>query len=527
MLVLAVALLAQAQEDPGILAPEHDVLWDAYLRSFEPEVLGVDAVPCSTGLVMELEAHWELFTPAERVRITAHVAPFKRDLLDPMPQVLDGDVPVLPSVPDAPVLRAPTTTCWGPQAENVVTSDHFSVEWDGDLISESTARAFAEALETSWSKEFDTLGWNTPDGTDDYLIMALVQSGGAGAYTTVSQCGGVYMPYIVAGDASFSRGTWYRDMAGHELIHASQFSYGYSYEFWFWEATATYMQDQIFPTSEWWSTYVTGYSQKPWIAMSASDQRDQDIFYHMYGMCIWLNHIDEKYNGPDYVRQMWDFGGNRGRAYELSQDQVLSDLGNDFDLMYDTFIVANTVMDYDEQRYYPEIVRSDRVDSLPAEGDQGRNPVGPYGQQYIWFDTTVGSNATPDLRLVFDGEADGEWTAWVVGVNGKDITDSFSIPLVDDAGEVRVPNIVDYDDLYLVVSPRNPDAADWRFFWEAEAIEAEVVEDTDVSEETDVAGDSDVEVVNGSCACGSVQLAGGVPLVAGLIGVVARRRRRA
>ena len=85
----------------------------------------------------------------------------------------------------------------------------------------------------------------------------------ASAYTYVERCGNSYVPYIVAYAGSFSAGDWYEMMALHEFNHSSQFSYSEGPEFWYWEATATYIEEQVLPNGNWWSTYVVGYSDHP------------------------------------------------------------------------------------------------------------------------------------------------------------------------------------------------------------------------------------------------------------------------
>src|SRR6185503_11083379 len=113
------------------------------------------------------------------------------------------------------------------------------------------------------------------------------------------------------------------------------------------------------------------------------------------------------------------------------------------------------------------IDRADSASSLPAEGDDGRDSPQPLGQHYIWIDPTAGSNNAPDLWVKFDGEVDGEWTAWIVGTYRDKVGDSVQIPLVDELVEARFPNMVDYDDIYLVVSPRSDAQAEWSYSWEA------------------------------------------------------------
>jgi hypothetical protein len=117
----------------------------------------------------------------------------------------------------------PKTTCIEQQGDNKLDGEYFSVQWDDGVTSESKAEDFLEVLEYSYEKEVDELGWQTPTKMSQYLMLALIQSGGSGAYTTAFTSGSCSsMPYIVAGSSSFSSGNWYRSMAAHEFNHASR-----------------------------------------------------------------------------------------------------------------------------------------------------------------------------------------------------------------------------------------------------------------------------------------------------------------
>lgn len=486
-------------------------------------------VACQTGLVRDLTTNWDAFDAAEQAEITRTIAPFKRSLVDPMPQVSPGGLTGPAGVDaDGPKLFAGSDTCWGQQGANRILTDHYSIEWDGTSISESTARSFGDALERSWTKEFDDLGWLEPDGTSNYKIMAYVTNENyAGAYTTVSACGSVYMPYIVAGRGSFAAGSWFQDMAAHELNHASQFAYGFGHEFWFWEATATYLQDQVWPTHEEWAPYVTGYTQVPWVAMSASDQEDQTIFYHMYGMNIWLFYLDENVMGEDGARTQWEFSETHGRTYDLSQDEVLEDLGYDFRAAYVGFIAANTVMDYKQRRYMPEIDVADYITDVPSEGGaSGTETPQQYGQHFLKVAMDEFDPDLPNLDLHFEGRLGGDWIALMVGTNDDAVTTVVDLQLEDDVGDGQLEDWDQYDEVWLVVSPTSSDTETWSYDWALSASAPPEPVDTAPPEDTDV-NDEDVtgpKLFGCGCDQGGSGTGAAAAALAGLI--VARRRRR-
>lgn len=516
LLLSALASASLAGSEPHEHAPvglDHDALWEAYVEHFEGDGAAEHGWGCATGVVMALKERWAEFTPAEQARITAQVAPFKADLTAPLELERPTDLPMLPA----------TDTCWGQQGANRVTGEHFSVEWDGSSITTTKAQQFLDALEYAWDVQFGELGWRIPSGANTYLIMAYVSDQNyAGAYTTVERCGTLYMPYIAAGKGSFSSGSWYKDMAGHELNHASQFSYGFAHEFWFWEATATHVQDDILPTSEQWSPYITGYADQPWLAMNASDQNDQDIFWHMYGMAIWLFYIDQHHYGETFAVEAWEAAVGQGGNYSLDMQDLIADLGMDFDEVYDGFIAANTVMDYDTSYLYPEVALTDDVDDLGATG--AGDDVGYLGQNYIRFDGDLATDELPDLTVAFDGEAGGDWTALLVGTEDDDIVEIVKFELDDEEGEATLSDFGRFDDVYLVVSPRSGPTSTWHYAWDADG-SAPPEPDPDPTDDTDALDDGGEVALTGGCGCNGAAgsgLAGGWALLIGLIGL--RRR---
>jgi hypothetical protein len=513
LLSLATPAAADWLDDGGRIAialeagtiDETEALFLAYLQHFEPDALPAEYTGewtegwrCSTGLVMQLRDQWSRFTPERRERMTSHIAPFKTDLLD-VPTEIEA---------------RPDDTCWGQYGDNRILGEHFSVEWDHGTISEETANDFLDALEYSWEVEVDELGWRQPDGTDDYLMLIYVAEGNyASAYTTVDHCGGEYLPYVVAYEGSFAPGSnWYQDMACHEFNHAMQFAYGFAHEFWWWEATATYIEEAVYPSHNGWAPYISGYSGAPWLAMNASSQEDYEIFMHMYGMSIMGFFLEQYVGDADLVRQTWSESSSYGGQYNLYLPDLLEDMGYDFYAAYPSFMAANTVMAYEDQSAFPDITVQNMVYSLPDDGGNGYGTTPEtLGQNYIRFDTGEATDALPDLLVTFEGQAGGDWIALLVGTDGDEVTETVSIELTDDAGEGRLADFGQYDRAWLVVSPTRQSDNAYDYSWSAELVEAdpEAGDDDDDDDATDdddddlqAMGDDDGTLVVGAdCTC--------------------------
>jgi len=498
---LAVSLAAGGAAANGDSGDEDDLqsLWASYLSHFESSP-SEGAWRCSTLLVEQLRERWHLFSPQQRVRMTAHIAPWKDDLLEPA------------SVETTtPTTREPEDTCWGQKRENRVTGTHFVVEWDSENVSQEDAEAFLEALETSWEVEVDQLGWQAPPLTDDYYLAAYIEDPGPdGGYTSTDDCGNLWMPYIVAGTNAFTS-DWYLGMASHEFNHAMQFGYGRALERYWWEASAMYVEPFVFPEEDHWIDYILGYSTYPWLALnSSSNNHDDPQFIHMYGMVILAVALDQYAGDADLVRQTWEASQDYVEDYGLSMAELLPVLGYDWDGAYRSFMAANTVMDYGEWGAFPAVTLQETVDELPASGtDSADTAPQTLGQNYIRFDASCFPDGEADLRVAFRGPSHAEWIVLVVGTSGGEVQQVLDMELDTGQGESLLPDAGQYDQVFLVVSPGNHAGDGMHYEWEAEALfpggddDDSAADDDDSGSDDDddsAPGDDDVEEEDG-CAC--------------------------
>jgi MYXO-CTERM domain-containing protein len=542
--LLGLSPLARAETPvPGprvVVDPEsRDALLAAFNAHFFPERLGPDAelhaahrheegVTCLTGLVANLKAHWHLFTAEERAEMTRMLAPWKADLLDPrVPNRPDGT----PPPPEAP--------CFGYTYENNLDSEHFSISWKTGTLTETQVENFMNSLEDSWTREVDELGWREPAGVNREPMMIVVEEGGyAGAYTTIDSCpDGRYVPYIVAYEGSFFDGSWYKIMACHEFNHASQYSYGMGHEFWWWEATATYIEEQVYPSVNDWANMIYSYSTRPDLGMNSFDVRSNTdaLFWHTYGMGIWAFYLDQHVGGHELVQDTWDYARSHGGAYDLWMPDVIDELDLSFDEVYLGFITTNAVVDYDERNLIQE--PSDiTVTELPAEGGPKNNRAPQsLGQNFIRFDADLGGEGKV-LEVAFDGDDAPHWYAAIVrGTRTVEEVISFTL---DDAkaGVVTVP-FDGSSDLVLVVSPKDDEAQGYRYRWDTDEgfqytytaryyVEEDTTPDDTGEEEgapVDATGGDDSKA---ACGCASSGPQAGLGLLLGALALAAGRRRR-
>ncbi len=478
-------------------------------------------LPCRTPLVAALHGHWNGMTASERARVDAVLTRPGGGLFSPVPERSEAAPPPA------------TDSCWS-WSDNRIVGDHFVVEYETG-VDRNDAETFLEDLEYSWSVEVDELGWRAPNGSDDYLILAYIENErSGGAYTSIERCDGEDIPYFVTGKDSWDDPTWGATMAAHEFNHAIQFGYGYANEFWWWEATATWIEDYVYPNANYWSGYVSGYSDNPHLALGTYSDSGNG-FWHMYGMAIFAFYLDDYQGGHDTVMGTWEDASRDRGSYSRTAEDMADDRGLEWATLYADFAVRNTTMAYTQQRYFPEVDIHDTVTSLPADGKSSSSdePEG-YGQNYILFEQGLGDG---DLVVSFEGDDGVDWSVQLVESKSGDLDRVEAATSVDGVAELTLSATGDAD-VYLVVSPLTDRDSGYSYTWTAELVATPDDTGGDDTGQDSGTGDTDGDgiadgdtdgggsiEISGGCGCDtgpSSAMATGVVLLAGLS--VARRR---
>lgn len=472
---------------------------------------GVEPNRCDNEMVRQIKEQWTSFTPAEQAELDARLSPPGFSLGGSTPPVVARAE--TPRPPDT----FPTSSCWEPQMPNVMRGNRFELQWEDGVISQSTADELLESLELSWEVEVDELGWEATVKSDDYLLPVFVTASySGGAYTTVESCEGWYAPYIVFGYDSFYDMDWARTAAAHEFNHAIQFSTSYAPEAFWWEATATYIEELVYPDVNYWSWYVTGYTDNPELAFNA-DGNNYDEFNHMYGMAIFGFYLDNHQGGDDVVRQTWDAANNEGGYYGYTIAEMVEDIGLDWDEVYVDFITRNAAMEYDDHRYFPDVDEVKSVDSLPASGESKSNsePEG-YGQNYIRFEGGAGEG-----RLQVDVELDDgiSWAIVLAEVNNQEVKRSEVVTVEKGTSTASITmDDIGAKDVVLILSPTDESSKSWSYSWSASIVDAPEVEDTAALVE------EKEEASSAACGCASTPPVGAAAALLGFAAFLRRRR---
>jgi len=223
----------------------------------------------------------------------------------------------------------------------------------------------ARFLDQAWDKEINDMGYDAPpsDGTEggDCLLDVYLADIPAYGYTQIDEGMSSSMVYMIF-DNDFSDtlfpgnldpgGRVEGDMkvtAAHEFFHTIQFQITEDIENngWWMEATATWMEDQIYPEVKDYINYLSYWFQNPHLPLDSFD----GLFE--YGSFMWVKHLTEKY-GAGFVFDVWKrIAGGTSALQGIKA--ALEERGATLEEELKEFRVANITLTYDDGHLYIDI----------------------------------------------------------------------------------------------------------------------------------------------------------------------------
>ncbi len=394
-------------------------------------------------------------------------------------------------------------------------TEHFEINYDpaDSASSEAWLAAVAEALETSWTVQVDTLGWPAPLGSDTHYVQAVIlnlpASLNVGGVASTATCDGQDLGYLV-----LNTDFWYRsldylyDVPAHEFNHLSQYATGANFDAdspWFYEATAVWMEDLVHPTTDSYANeFLPAWYADPGAALDGYEYATGPQYSHF----VFPLFLDERVGGPELVRDAWTTA-SRQESAEEALDRVLDELdGRDVAGHWAEFLAHMGALDVDDRDVFlATLERSGglyeaEIDALPAEADGVGEPE-RLGGAFV--------------HLLLPGDAGVRITVeaapgWVAGGAAEvDGVLSFTTAEADAEGTMTLDLEGPASEAWLGVGPTVESNEPWR--WEAEPLP--------VGGEAADAGDSDSS--GAACACG--QGTGSALPALALAGLAASRRR--
>ena len=321
--------------------------------------------------------------------------------------------------------------------------------------------AVSAIMEEVWTKEVTLMGWRAPKadgglGGNNKFDVYLGDIGDEGYYgycsTDPGQSTRDQTSYCVL-DEDFdefplppvdSR----KVTAAHEFHHALQYAYDVTDDYWMLEATATWMEDEVYDSINDNYQYLSGgplgRPQTPadtWVDFS--DPSNPDTGYQ-YGTFIWLRYLSEKAADPAIIRSIWEKTAEAG-VYSL--EAIESVLGGEtsFVSSFSEFAARNAKASlfYEEGAAYEAQVAPQRqaTHNLAAGGVPVVNTVTNADHlttRYISFTPGSGIGATEQIALAVNMGIRPGQKAMVVNIAGSSMNVQ-EIPLVNGRGELAVP----------------------------------------------------------------------------------------
>ncbi|MCX7785779.1 MAG: T9SS type A sorting domain-containing protein [candidate division WOR-3 bacterium] len=313
-----------------------------------------------------------------------------------------------------------------------------------DAVSVAYAESTASALQYSWTRLVDSLGWLPPppdfglggDNRYDVYIKQL-SSGIAGvtypeySYTNPYPNGvSSHFRITVGLDANGLKGT-----VCHEFVHAIEFRYSSAEGTWWLENCAVWGTEVVYDEVNDYLDFL-GTSPNPLDSPHLPITSSTNLYWYAGG--IWPMFLSEYY-GSDCVRQMWMYQGQISGQNTLSGiDYVLtfqygSNLATALKLYavwrYFTGIRADTINFYKEGHLMPSVRILRTHNSYPATGDQGNYPVSNNGgTNYVQF-----LNGGGKLLVNFNAQSLYRWACFVVAYRPNSLSTVYELTLNSQA----------------------------------------------------------------------------------------------
>jgi len=133
--------------------------------------------------------------------------------------------------------------------------------------------------------------------------------------------------------------------AVHEFFHAIQFGYNCYEEYWFMEASATWIEDELYNDVNDFYRYIPTFFSNPGDPIGTEGT-------FMYGTCIFFHYIDEHLGGRETIRKSWDYSRDYASPTQnisyMSIDAALQDNNSSLETAMNQMRVANQILSSSE-----------------------------------------------------------------------------------------------------------------------------------------------------------------------------------
>ena len=335
----------------------------------------------------------------------------------------------------------------------------------------------AEDLETVWRTEIGTMGWLEPppdagEGGDTRYDVYLQNMSyyGYAVFDEDSKIGdNPNSPTVTETDAYYSylalendfttfdgdRRSNIRVTLAHEFNHAIQFGYDGTEAVWLMEATATWIEDEVYDDINDNYQFLDKLFEKPDVAL------DTDAYAYGYSRFLFPRYIAEHHSGQTTVRTVWE---NAVLSDSLNAvEGALAGASTSFAQLFPRFIAANYVLSpepynapytYEEADGYRAAVGGMEIEAyFPFTGttvtydsyEDGNGRLERHSAEY-WVITT-----TDGFTLTFEGNTSTDYVVQGAVREGDRVTLT-QVPLASQEGTFAVYDPGAYDEVTVIVA---------------------------------------------------------------------------
>ncbi|MFT6233152.1 MAG: hypothetical protein ACJAZO_003672, partial [Myxococcota bacterium] len=355
---------------------------------------------------------------------------------------------------------------------NATETDNFIIKWgvQDRNISQQSVDSLLTALETSWDKYIDDWGYSAPFGADTFKFNVYVGNSGSGAPDDFG-AGGYYWtdnegyPMIVVSQGGLADPAFVGTLAAHEFFHAMQDANG-AFEYddtsgWWWEATAMWVQHEVFPEDEAWPVFLYWFAIRPELSVGyfeyPTDGSPEQ--FHQYGAFVYVAHVAERHGGPDLVQETFARSFNGDTPMDVL-DELITESGSDIHTSFGEFVLRNGTWDYPTEQWFENYInlyggyespQSNRISG--TVNTETNDWVAPEANLPHTFGANYWRFSAPSERfeLEFEGAPDVQWHVGVATQTGT-THDTHSVVVTSGVGIAEISGLSGVDDAWIVVS---------------------------------------------------------------------------
>jgi len=362
---------------------------------------------------------------------------------------------------------------------NNTESENFIAWWgDGVSVDSHAVDDMLDFFEEGWAYEVDLMELPPPETSDSYKFNVYVGDTGSGAPSVMGNSGYFWydpegFPMIVMNVGSLDDDEWCRTTAVHELFHAVQAATdnynGHAYK-WIWEATAVWVEGEVYQESATYASFLFGFAYLPYLPLDFYDYPDTGALteYHQYGAFIFPRYLSEVAYDWTLVRDIWSHGSTNADPLEVLEG-LLAEHDATLVETWADFTAHNVAWDYQHGTSYEWVVDAYEgyydnhflaASYANAGVEEWQEPTQRLPQRYGVnnYELRYPNDGTLQVELELDPTgSSGSEATWSVTLVRKGTAIVYEpLEVVDGAVQHSVPDIGDDVMAWLVVGASAP-----------------------------------------------------------------------